>query len=482
MKNKAALSLQKFQGVSLLVLAATLLVYILLNLTASVLCEKFPLAWDLTDNQAFSLSQETVEYLSQIQQPLSITVLTNPDRLEKSGSYYSQVKNILEQYVRYGNHISLSYVDPTVNPGILTQYPQLELSADDVIVTCGEKSVKTDLLSFFNLGYDQYTGVQYILSSKAEQEITTAIMRATAAEEPKLLLLTGQEETYSSQLIQLLERNGYQAETQNLVTDTLDTSARAAFLLAPQWDLDAEQIKKLDEFLRNGEQYDRFLFYAPLPTAVTPQLDQYLSQWGIAVGDGIVLETDPQCYLGNSPYLCLADYVSEDYRSNLSNSNGVLSPFGREMSVLFDHQGACETAVLLEYSPQSCVIPTDAPADWQPSSAQLQSHPALIRSSYTKYEGTLPLTSGILAYSASGFFDAASLQSNSVANQQYLVSTLAEVTDKTDPLWLEPKELSSGRFNISRAAFLRLSGGLILVLPGCILLAGILVWLRRKNR
>ena len=107
--------------------------------------------------------------------------------------------------------------------------------------------------------FDQYTGMQYILSSKVEQEMTTAIMRATAAEEPKLLLLTGQEEIYSSQLIQLLERNGYQVETQNLVTDSLDTSAQGAFLLAPQWDLDEEQIKKLDEFLRNEEQYGRFL-------------------------------------------------------------------------------------------------------------------------------------------------------------------------------------------------------------------------------
>ena len=482
MKNKASFPLKKFQGISFLILAAILLAYILLNLTASVLCEKIPLSWDLTDNQAFSLSPETIEYLSEIQHPLSITVLTNPDRLEKSGNYYSQVKNILDQYVRYGNHISLSYVDPTVNPGILTQYPPLKLSADDVVVTCGEKSVQTDLLSFFNLAYDQYTGMQYILSSKVEQEMTTAIMRATAAEEPKLLLLTGQEEIYSSQLIQLLERNGYQVETQNLVTDSLDTSAQGAFLLAPQWDLDEEQIKKLDEFLRNEEQYGRFLFYAPVPTAVTPQLEQYLSQWGISVGDGIILENDPQCYLGNSPYLCLADYASEEYNSNMSNPNGVLSPFGRELSVLFDRQGACETTVLLEYSPQSCTIPMDAPADWQPSPNQLQSYPALIRSSYTKYEGTTPQSSSIFAYSASGFFDTASLQSNSVANQQYLISMLAEVTEKTDPLWLEPKELSSGRFDISRATFLRLSGGLTLVLPGCILLVGILVWLRRKNR
>ena len=473
----------QYGSLSVMITAAFLAVIILLNLLVGAASAKFPLTVDLTREKVFALSQQSIDYLDGLQKPVEITVMSDALTLESSGGYYAQAKNIIDQYGKHSGNVKVTYLNPTANPGFVSQYPELDLGAFDVLVTSGQKSAKVTLTSLFNLGYDRATGQQYIKSSKAEQEITSAIMRVISDKTVKVLLLNGQEESYPQELRTLLEKNGYELAEQSLLTDTLDATADLAFLLAPQRDLTLEMLAKLDSWMENGGQYGKQLIYAPHPTADgLANLDAWLAQWGIRVEPTLVMESDPQRYANGQPFYCLTDYTSQDYTQNLLTTAPLLSPLGRGLTTLFDYQSAYTVTTLLSYSPGSYAMPMTADQNWQPTRADLGARPALVRSSLTQYQDNKPYTSNLFAVSSVGAFGPIALQSSSVANAEYLLAMLGEITQRTDIITIAPKNLAGTELGINQYQFLFFTILFAIVLPLVVVGVGLVIWLRRRNR
>lgn len=473
----------KYGGVAIAISIAFLVAVILFNLLAQALGDRYPLSLDLTGNKVYELSEQSVEFLQTIRQPVSVTVLADEDTLSSAGGYYAQAKEIISQYPKYCPSIQVSFVDPVTNPGIVAQYPDLALTQLDILVVSGEKQVKTNFNSLFNIAYSSSSGSYYIQSSRAEQEITGAITQVVTQSEVKLLFLTGQDEIYPEALRRLLENSGFQVEERNLLTDTLDPDAKIAFLLAPQRDLDLEMVDKLEAFLNNGGNAQRNLIYAPHPSAgALPNLEAYLGQWGIAVGSDIVVESDPAKYANNLSYICLVDYTSDDYAKALPTSAPFLSPLGRTLFIDFEAKGAYATQVLMSYSAGSYAMAPDAPADYRPSEAELHTRPAAIRSTYTNYNLSELPESNLFVFASAASFDEAAIESAASSNGQYLAAMVSSLTEQTNVAVVAAKTIENPPLGIFQSQFYLYSILYVIVFPALIAVAGMIVWLRRRNR
>ena len=110
-----------------------------LVLVSDRLTDRFGWSVDLTANGRYAISDESVSWLEQLDQDVKITVLVSEEDMS-SGSYYivQAYQNLLD-YERHSDHVALEFVDVTENPAFVSQYPDLELSAYDIIVESGDR-------------------------------------------------------------------------------------------------------------------------------------------------------------------------------------------------------------------------------------------------------------------------------------------------------------------------------------------------------
>ena len=75
-----------------------------------IISVNFPLRFDLTQNKSYTVSQQTMDILSRIDNPLSIVVLRSPSSDPTSSDWRADL--LLEQYKRINKHIIVVYINP----------------------------------------------------------------------------------------------------------------------------------------------------------------------------------------------------------------------------------------------------------------------------------------------------------------------------------------------------------------------------------
>lgn len=472
----------RYGGMSAAVTALFLVVVVLLNIAASALTDRYPLTADLTKEKIYHISDQSVQFLKQLEKPVAMTVFMNEQQAD-SDQYLLQFKRVISQYEQHTKNLTVTFIDLLSNPAYASNYADLNPSYYDIIVESGDQARKVNINELFNFESNPYTGESVITSSKTDQVLTSAIMGVTSDSAVKLVLLTGHGEAVPEAFKTLLTQNNFVLEEQNLATEEIDPEADLAIMVGTTRDPDEKILEKLDTFLENGQKYGKTLFYVPAMTAYDlPNLDAFLAEWGIEVKPGIMLETNSKNMLYATPTLCAVEYQAPDYRENLPEDTRFVSYAGRELNRLFDMQDGCQTTELLTYYDSAIVMPQDADENWQPSQSDQRAAPAMIRSAYTKEVDGKPAVSNVLAAASSASLDELFMTNKSVANADYLLSAFNALTNREDVVTIAPKDLSGNQLGLSNMVQAYLLGGIFtLLLPLAILIAGIAVWMHRRH-
>ena len=89
--------------------------------------------------------------------------------------------------------------------------------------------------------------------------------------------------------------NGYDVVSCDPLTEAIPEEADIIVMIAPLNDYPEDVIKKLYTFLDNGGQLGKNLIYiADYEQKSTPNIDAFLAEWGIKVGNGIVYDTNTE--------------------------------------------------------------------------------------------------------------------------------------------------------------------------------------------
>lgn len=469
-------------GLSSAILCVVLLALVLLNLVIGAASSRILLTWDLTHNQIFALSQQTKDLLSALSQDVAIDVMCDELQLENSGGYFTQAKKVIDQYSIYGHTVTVTYRDPAANPGFVSQYSEFSPQQYDILVSSGSKTIKTNVFDLFNSQQGNQPGKQFIQSSKAEQQITSSILRVTSDRVVHAVILTGQEGAYPKALESLLVSNGYEVTQQNLSVGTIPEDAEVLFLLAPTRDLSEDAVNTLQKYLENNGTYGHTLVYAPsVDTPVLPNLEAFLLQWGVSYAPSLVMESDSQRYINSSPYLSVVEYVPgedvPDYRADVP----YLNPFGREMHRVFDAQSGYSTQVLLQYSEKAYAMPLTAQEGWKPGKDDFAAFPALIRSRLTQHTDSGEKYSTVLAFSSAEELGQTALENVTFSNSQYLMELLGDACNREESIHIPAKTIQNDRLAITQAQFSALTFLFTILLPAAVLLIGLAVWLHRRK-
>ena len=438
---------------------------------------------DLTAGAVFEIGRETKALLASLDVPVQIYVLSDEGGFSGS-QYLNQAKRIIDLYPRYSSMVTLEYIDYATNPVFAVRYPDLPLSHGDLIIQSGSNVKHLLGVNLFHYSMAQ-DGSLSIHASRAEEALTSAIVNVISDETVKIAFLTGNGALDSTPFTALLSDNNYEVSIEALTSAVLD-DYDAALLLAPTIDLSEDVIRMLETFLYNNGTYGKTLFYSASPAqGALPNLDAFLSEWGVRFTDGAVFETTAERTYQYQPFYPTTLYSAGKYTDMLRDSSmPFLSPLSRPMELLFSARDGYYIETLLYFSETSGVRPADAGDDF--SAEQSPRHgpiPALVISGFhVNAPDETILRSNIIFSSSTAVFEAIALQNTSLNNSEFLLNLLGDVTSRENIINILPKSLSGRTLGITSAQASTLGVALVGVIPAVILLSGIAVWLLRRYK
>lgn len=449
-----------------------------INIGAKILTDKFSLRSDLTKNKVFSITDESIDYVSKLDKDIEIIVLNTEDKFLSNGDYYEQANSVINEYSKYSDKISVKYVNLDENPNIKSEYSDEETKENSIIIKCGDKHKILSAYDIFNI-QQSYAGIS-IVSSKAEQVMTSTIMSVTSNESTKINMITGFDEMPAEDFVKLLESNNYEVTPLSMLTDDMNDT-QVSIIYSPNRDYDSSAIEKIRNYLYNEGNYGRNVVYFVNPGQPSlPVLDGLAKEWGIGINDGLVFETDiSKLFIKDRPFNTVCEYEeSSPYSQAIKNrSIPVGMPISKPLEVLDDSK----VSVMLRFSVRSGVMPSNTSDDWSPTEQDIKGNiPCMVISTNSNSETGAKSTFIVVGSAAA--VDGSLLSRNSLNNSLYFLNLFSDLTNKNDTINIEPKSIGVHEITINPFQAVIIGIGFAVILPLLILVSGIVVWLVRRKR
>lgn len=512
LKNQALL---RKGGFSVAITAAVLAGIILLNVLVSALSTRFVLEFDMSAEKENSMSEENIDYLKSLDSEVQITVCATPEDYEggymsyyaqnlysvtsDATDYYKQTIKLLDKYPAYNGKISLRYVDTqgTEFTEISSKYSNEKLYYGDIIVSCtkngNERYKVVGFKDIYSLSEDStYAAYGYTTSTvggnNVETAVTSAIAYVTSDKTKKAALITGHSKSdYTADYQTLLKENNYEI---TVISDSMIGSISdeydAVIIAAPTTDFLGTELDTLSAFLENdGKLGKGLIFFADASAPYLTNLYDFLEQWGIAVGEGILFETNSQNYMPDDP-MTMGSYPASSDNDITSGMNLCITGYNVPITAAFDNEGLITVTPLMS-TPESVVAaPVGTTAGWTGADDYTkQSYSTVIQAEMSDYDDdNNKISSYVLAFSSTEFIQSAYNEQSSVANKNITLAAAeravgAENTGISFISKTITNESYSDSVTDSSAGIIRIL--FMFVLPIACIALGIYIFIRRKN-
>lgn len=484
---------------------------VLVNVIATVIFERYPLTLDLTKEKKYSISDQSEEYVKSIDTDVTVTVFSTEDNFLALSDYTRQAVEVLKKFRQYNDRISYRFVDIDSNPDIVKDYGTDTVSSYEIMfetnptadVKRTRKVTLIDLLSFKDelltnlnnygmtldtlvsqmgspLTFLQYYGV-YVEASRADEAFTSALMAVTDPNPVTAVFVTGRKEAEKLEYLQsLLEANGYQVKTIDITKEEIPAETNLVVVPAPTVDYLPEEVKKLSDYLDNdGKMGKQMLYAGSIRQAETPNIDEFMEEWGIKVGTGVICEQSGDNYY-RFPYYTITTDVSTNFTQDLNADPVLLNCMSRPITLLFDERNNNGTEAYVKSTPNAYAA--DMKTGEQLNKGQ-QIYTAVASKAVFSSEDGKGTYSNIIVYGSVETLADSYLSFTQFSNREYVLSLINGVTHKTSTgITIEPKVIEGNVFDLTDSQRSGLQWTFTLIIPAVVLVIGGIIWLRRKNR
>ena len=266
LQGKKARAAGASAGYALTVLA----VIVLVNFLAARHHKRF----DLTENKAFSLSEQTIKILESLPREVTVTAFyreAEPTR--------QKLEDLLAEYRYHSPKLTVRYIDPDTHPGDAKLYSIAEYGT--IVVESGKNESRTN--------------------TPDEESLTNALIKVTKDRERIVYFTTGHGERDLS----VSERNGLsllkgELEKQHYTVKPLVLSqgmpqdATVVVIAGPQKSFLEAEIRMIQEYLQKGGH----MLYLQDPET-DPGLGSVLAAYGVSVRNDVVVDKVSRLFGGD---------------------------------------------------------------------------------------------------------------------------------------------------------------------------------------
>lgn len=282
----------KFTTIAWIMAIMLLVIIIPINILASVL----DLNIDLTQNNMYSLTKTTTDYLSNLNEKVDFYFLMEMDEIRESDEAIA-LTSMLDEYSKF-DCINFIDTDPDTNPDIkneLNPDGYYSFSKGDMVLKYKDNIKVIQGISMYSGEYDD-DGNEIAEIFNGENYITGAIKTVVEGTMPSVYFLTGHGEKSLTkdytQLSKILNGSNYQTKELNLVTeDAIPNDAAIVIVAAPKSDISDAEKSKIETFMDGGGNLS--LLMSPNDDDIEyTNIEDLMHQYGLAMDYNIVSETD----------------------------------------------------------------------------------------------------------------------------------------------------------------------------------------------
>ena len=455
-KLRFQLQLQKILFVILLLCAAGLTAW---------LSQQYATQFDWTTHARNSLSNSSVDLLKTLKHPVVVNVYANDDPTLRQA-----VEEILKRYQRVKPDFQFRLVNPDID---------IEQASKDQISAYGQVVIK-------------YQGRKENISTLGEQSISSALLRLSRDTARKVLFLSGHGERnpenndnrgYTTLASQLTSK-GFSVERFNLLQQAIDEHTRIMVIAAPTKMLGDGEIEHIRNYINRGGN----LLWLTDPGELAG-LDSIALQFGFEFQDGMVVDNNVNLrstlQIEHPAIIPVLEYYPHAITRGIDYNT--LFPIARGISLKPDASMDWESEELFRSFEKSWTETGSLSDDIVFSSA----------------DGDIagPITLGIalnriLALDENMKADKASQRIVVIGDSDFLANAYIGaganlalamnifnwLAGDDDLIAVELKAAPDTRLQLNELHILLIGFGFFIVLPGVLLLAGFIIWFKRRKR
>jgi ABC-type uncharacterized transport system involved in gliding motility auxiliary subunit len=423
--------------------------------------------FDLTAERVFSLSPQSAKVVRTLKQPLQLYGFVQ-------GGSDPQAEALYESYTYFSPKVTFQFIDPEKNPEIATRYNVTRMPTTHI----------------------QYGDQGTNVSAMTEQAITNGIIKVTSTSTKGACFLQGHGEPSIEDMdnaggfgraAQALAGENYDVKPLMLMTaPKVPSSCVVVIVAGPVKPLFPAEVDAIDNYLKNGGRA-LVMLRPPQPGQPSEEtsLINMVSQWGLTVGDDIVLDQELHLFAG--PTLGLSPIVElyPPHPITASFNKRTLWPMVRSVEPVKEIKPGLQAWPLAQTGDTS-IAATNLAAIFKEQKFKAgpndRKGPITVADAVDADNKKLKWGTGdgrLVVFGDTDFADNQNL--SQVFNQDFFLNAVDWLAGETATIAIRPRTLRASRVSLTVNQFNNVFVASVLLLPELLLILGIVVWWERRN-
>jgi ABC-type uncharacterized transport system. len=473
-------------GMATIMTVIFIVLVIALNILVSLLSARFPsMNIDMTAQKLNTLSDSALDTAKNVANDTEVYVIAKEDDARNDRIFsdinFSQVSNLLDKMAEANPKIKISYIDADTNPQFMSEHANENLSTGSVMISTAQRSKTLRITDLFSASQDQNTGAMSYFSN-VDSALANAVTMVNLENIPVVSVVSGHEGNRipSPDFNTLLSTSSYSIQNVNLLTGEISADTQVLVIATPSTDYTSEEIQKLRDFLSDSDDAaNRTVFVTCYPAQPKlPNLAGFLEEWGVAVEEGVVVETNDTRF-----FLTYVDNIIVDSAGVVLAENSyplLVAPSSSPLQILFTSNADISVKPLWKTSANAYTV-IDESLKNPDTSEQI----VATLSEKTINVGGMPTTRNVVVFGSTLALTSPYITSSTFSNPNYTIDLFSYLTgaEKNNNA-IAPNQIQTNTVDISASGATIINLGLFVFtigIPLVILIAGLIVFLKRRH-
>jgi ABC-type uncharacterized transport system involved in gliding motility auxiliary subunit len=441
--------------------------------------QRHPKRFDLTAVGRYTLAPQTDQVLTKLNKSLDIKAFF-------PGGDYPPLKELLQEYrTQNPRYVHFEFIDPDKQPDVAKQYEVTAYGTFQNPFTGSQLKFGTVIVQYG----DRREKVEKRSEEIREEDLTNAIIKVQRAEAKKVYFIEGHGEKDPadterggySEAKKALEEQGYKVETVNVASQgKVPLDAKVLIEAGPSNEPFPQELQFLNDFLNRGGGL--LLMLDPPPGGAS--LESFLKGWGVKADNDVILDVSGAGRLmGAGPSIPLV-LRYENHKITDRFRAMTFFPLARSVEAAKDSVPGVTVETLFKSNENSW-----GETDLKSKEASFEEGKDL--------KGPLSMAVAVTKEIKPGSDSSSAVKARMVVvgdsdfavnsyfpaqgNGNLFLNMVSWLAQDEDLISIRPKAPEDRRIILSQSQIATLRLMTVFLLPGAVLIAGIVVWMRRRR-
>lgn len=465
---------------SSVIVIGAVIVTVLLNMLLISLDAKIPLEIDLTRDEIYQLTDETLEVVDKIDKETKIMLLYDGETVAEEQERFNLLVDIIGKYTKRNENISLKTIDYTKEI-VEEKYQQAFLSEglDPAYAMIFEQGDDFEIAEAAS--YASASG-----NSLIENVITNNLANFIDGNRISgILMTTGHNEKQQHYLSPAFQAYGYGLDSINLLKDDIPQDGKYILIInAPSHDFSTEEIEKIDRFLDNGGNVQ--IYFDPMiSNEALPKLESYLKdEWAIERDHKVIVDMDNRMGASQTEGIETVTFaeLTDDklVQPIASGQRNVVYSSSNPLRIAADKPQSVELSPVLVTKSNAYLKDLEKMSESKSSDDETGTFNVLVSASRKNYTAKEEIFTGKMLVCGSSYTMDSFIVYATYGNEDLLINSINWMRGSEAGITVREKELPQTSLNVTNANFWPWFIVLVVVIPIGVIAAGVVVWMKRR--